>query len=465
MKFKNSESDINFPDLKNCTVAVIGLGYVGLPIAVELAKTKKCNLSGDQIHRKVIGFDIDKNRLLELEESYDRTNEISQSQLKDINFHKLTSEIIPISEANVFIVTVPTPIDNSKKPDLKALKDASSTVGKALKIRSKKSSNLKDKSIPVIIFESTVYPGTTEEICIPIIEKESGLFLNKDKEIYSFAYGYSPERINPGDKDHTLIDIKKITSGNNQLSAEWIKNFYLSFIKAGIFPAKSIMVAEAAKIIENTQRDLNIALVNEFAKIFKLMNIDTLDVIDAASSKWNFIPFKPGLVGGHCIGVDPYYLTYKAESLGFSPEVVLAGRKTNDQMSEWVADQIIFEAKKRNFKEEDPEILILGITFKENCSDIRNTKVVDLIKNLKKLNYKITVIDPQANPEQVINLYSVKILKDIPLDHKFNIIVATVAHKEFIKKEDNFWSKIITNNGFFFDLKGYIPTSLDTLRI
>ena len=274
---------------------------------------------------------------------FDRTGEISKEVLRNIYFSNLTNEISEIVNSDVFLVTVPTPIDDFKKPDLTALKNACITIGKALRIRFQNAVKIQNKKIPVIIFESTVYPGTTEEICIPIIKKELNDSLNIEREKESFVYGYSPERINPGDKEHTLIDIKKVTSGNNNYSANWIKNFYGSIIKAGIHPAQSIKVAEAAKIIENTQRDINIALINELSIIFNLMNIDTLDVIDAASSKWNFIKFKPGLVGGHCIGVDPYYLTYKSELLGYSPEIVLAGRRINDGMANWVAEQIILE--------------------------------------------------------------------------------------------------------------------------
>ena len=345
-------------------------------------------LTGQNLNRKVIGFDIDENRLEELKNNFDRTNEISKDQLSNKNFYKLTSKIEEIISADIFIITVPTPIDKHKNPNLEALKSASILVTKALKIKKEENIDFRNKVIPIVLYESTVYPGTTEEVCIPLIESESGLVCNDSKSAKSFACGYSPERINPGDKEHKIKDIIKVTSGSSEEASIWIDNFYHSIIKVGTHRVKNIKIAEAAKIIENTQRDINIALVNELAIIFKLLKIDTLDVIEAASTKWNFLPFKPGLVGGHCIGVDPYYLTYKAQSLGYLPEVVLSGRRINDGMAKWVVEQLILEMCQKNISIKSANILILGFTFKENCPDTRNTKVVEIFEILKKLQSK-----------------------------------------------------------------------------
>ncbi|MBO6960188.1 MAG: nucleotide sugar dehydrogenase [Prochlorococcus marinus CUG1438] len=454
----------HFPDKNKCTIAVIGLGYVGLPLAIELAKKKDCYITGDFLDRKIIGFDINQDRLEELKKGIDKTNEISNKVLSNIKFHDLTSDIFSLSTADVFIISVPTPINDLKEPDLDPLKKACLTVGKALKIKQRNLNKKEKKVLPIIIFESTVFPGTTEEICIPIIKKQLDLKIGSEENILDFAFGYSPERINPGDKKHTLVDIKKITSGNTLESSNWIKNLYGSIIKAGIYQANSIRVAEAAKIIENTQRDINIALVNEFAIIFKLMGIDTLDVIDAASSKWNFLPFKPGLVGGHCIGVDPYYLTYKAKLLGYCPEIVLAGRKINDNMGKWVTEQVILEIFRRGINIDKAEILILGITFKENCSDIRNTKVIDIIKNFQKYKTNLTVVDPLADCKEFMKTYGIKVSNEVPINIKYNVVICTVAHQEYLKLEKNDWEEIIDHNGFFFDLKGFLPRELDILR-
>ena len=465
MDTKYLEVTENYPNLLNCSVTVIGLGYVGLPLAVEFAKRKKCNVSGKFLSREVIGFDTDLERIEELKKGFDRTGEISKEILRKIYFSNLTNKISEIANSDVFVVTVPTPIDDFKKPDLTALKNACITIGKALKIRFKNAVKTQNKKIPVIIFESTVYPGTTEEICIPIIKKELNDSIKIEQKQESFVYGYSPERINPGDKEHTLIDIKKVTSGNNNYSANWIKNFYGSIIKAGIHPAQSIKVAEAAKIIENTQRDINIALINELSIIFNLMDIDTLDVIDAASSKWNFIKFKPGLVGGHCIGVDPYYLTYKSELLGYSPEIVLAGRRINDGMAKWVVEQIILQMLRKNIKIINSKILILGFTFKEDCPDIRNTKVIDIIKNLMKYQSIIEVVDPIANSKETKKGYNINLIDEIPKKVKYDVILCAVAHKQFkgIKKKE--WSNLLKDNGIIFDLKGIIPRELKPFRL
>ena len=460
---KNKNKNIIYPDLNKCTVAIIGLGYVGLPLAIEFAKKRKCILTGELLERKIIGFDINKERLKELKKGFDKTNEISNNQLNNVIFYNLTSDIKSISIADVFIISVPTPINNLKEPDLSALKSASITVGKALKIK-KNSNKDSNNASPVIIFESTVYPGTTEDICVPIIEEESGVYLNNEKEISHFSFGYSPERINPGDKKHTLVDIKKITSGNNEKTAKWITNFYGSIIKAGIYEAQSIKVAEAAKIIENTQRDINIALVNEFAIIFKLMDIDTLDVINAASSKWNFIPFKPGLVGGHCIGVDPYYLTFKAKALGHNPEVVLAGRKINDEMSKWFAEQIILEISRRNLILTKVKILLLGVTFKENCPDTRNSKVIDMINIFKRNNINLTLVDPTVNCKDIKKEFNLNTLNKIPFEKKFDVVICAVPHKEFKNLKQRDWKRLILKHGFIYDLKGFLPKELKAIR-
>ena len=451
----------NYPDINNCTVAVIGLGYVGLPLAIELSKKQKCYVSGNNLKRKIIGFDINQKRLKELEIGLDRTNEISKKELLEANFYCLTNKITSIAIADVFIITVPTPIDSLKKPDLRLIKIATKSVAKALKFRRK----YKKETIPIVIYESTVYPGTTEEICIPLIEKESHLHCNSSKDLNGFACGYSPERINPGDKKHSIRDIVKVTSGSNPDAAKWINNFYGSIIKAGTFSTKDIKTAEAAKIIENTQRDINIALVNELAIIFKLLNIDTLDVLKAASTKWNFLSFKPGLVGGHCIGVDPYYLTYKAQSIGYSPEILIAGRKLNDAMSTWVANQLILEMSKRNIPLINSNVLILGFTFKENCHDIRNTKVYEIIKILKKHNLNVDIIDPWVDSEETKKVYRIDISNILKTKKKYNAIICTLAHREFLRLKKSEWEEMIYKDGIIFDLKGIVPKSLNPIRI
>ncbi|MDP5119947.1 MAG: nucleotide sugar dehydrogenase, partial [Prochlorococcaceae cyanobacterium MAG_34] len=345
--------------MNDCTVAVIGLGYVGLPLAVELAKPQACLRTGDPLQRRVIGFDINSQRLEELRRGLDRTNETSAEDLQAALLLEFTSDPGHLAEVDVFVVTVPTPIDSAKRPDLTPLEKASATVGRALKQRH-------SASTPLVIYESTVYPGATEEVCVPIIERESGLAFNE-----GFCCGYSPERINPGDKEHKLTTITKVTSGSTTQAAAWVDGFYGSIIVAGTHLAASIKVAEAAKVIENTQRDLNIALVNELAIIFRKLEIDTLDVLEAAGSKWNFLPFRPGLVGGHCIGVDPYYLTHKAEQLGYHPQVVLAGRRINDGMGSWVVEQLVLALARRGMVIAGARVLVLGLSFKENCPDLR----------------------------------------------------------------------------------------------
>ena len=455
----------HLPDINKSTVAIIGLGYVGLPLAVEIAKKQKSNLSGEEIDRKVIGFDINHKRIEELKNGYDRTNEISQSQNFSNIFIDLTNDFKKLILADIFIITVPTPIDNDNKPDLAALKNATITVANTLKLKKEIELDTKKRSIPIVIYESTVYPGTTEEICIPLIEKNSGLTCDSLKNFKSFCCGYSPERINPGDKEHTIKDIIKVTSGSNKEASIWINNFYGSIISAGTYQAQSIKVAEAAKIIENTQRDINIALVNELAIIFKFLKIDTLDVLEAASTKWNFIPFKPGLVGGHCIGVDPYYLTFKSESLGYSPEVVLAGRKINDGMAQWVVDQLILEMCRKDISIKSSNILILGFSFKENCPDIRNTKVFDIVKILDEYNVEVDIVDPWVDKASVREKYNLNISENLIKGKKYSVVITSVAHKQFLSMSSNEWKNLIKENGILYDLKGLIPRELDTLRI
>ena len=354
-------------------IAVIGLGYVGLPLAVEFGKS-----------REVIGFDINESRIAELENGYDRTDEVESDELGTASHLRYTSSIDSIKEASIYIVTVPTPIDQFKKPDLTPLISASKTVGSAL------------SEGDIVIYESTVYPGCTEEDCVPVLEKVSGLKYNVD-----FFCGYSPERINPGDKVHRLPTIKKVTSGSTEEVAEKVDELYRSIITAGTYKASSIKVAEAAKVIENSQRDLNIAFVNELALIFDRMDIDTTEVLEAAGTKWNFLPFRPGLVGGHCIGVDPYYLTYKAESLGHHPQVILSGRRINDNMGMYIANRVIKLMTQNDNPVKGADVLVLGITFKENCPDIRNSRVIDVIHELQSFGTNVDVYDPQADTRKL----------------------------------------------------------------
>lgn len=391
-------------------IAIIGLGYVGLPLA-RLFATKY----------PVVGFDINQARIKELMSGVDHTLEVEadilQSVLKNENSDNIglfcSCNLEDIGDCNYYIITVPTPVDKNNRPDLTPLYKASETVGKVI-----------DKG-DIVIYESTVYPGATEEDCIPVVEKISGLKYNVD-----FFAGYSPERINPGDKEHTVEKIKKVTSGSTPEVGEKVNALYSSVIKAGTHLAPSIKVAEAAKVIENSQRDINIAFVNELKKIFDRMNIDTNAVLQAAGTKWNFLPFKPGLVGGHCIGVDPYYLAQKAQEYGYHPEIILAGRRLNDSMGEYVASEVIKKMIKQGIQIKGSNILVLGITFKENCPDVRNTKVVDVIRELKEYGTNITIYDPWANPEEVEHEYGLSIEKEFP-KRKFDAIVKAVTHREF----------------------------------
>ena len=390
--------------LKSTKIGVIGLGYVGLPLAIEFS-----------YQFPVIGFDINANRILDLNSGVDSTNEVEIANLKKANNIIFTSDADTLKDCNFYIVTVPTPINKNKRPDLGPLINASNLIATVL------------KKGDVVVYESTVYPGATEEDCVPILENISGLSLNKD-----FYVGYSPERINPGDKTHRLTDIKKVTSGSNKRSADFIDQVYKKIILAGTHKAESIKVAEAAKVIENTQRDLNIALINELAMIFNLMEIDTESVLKAAETKWNFLPFRPGLVGGHCIGVDPYYLTHKAESLGYNPEIILAGRRLNDGMASFVSSQLVKLLAKKNIKINSSKILILGLSFKEDCPDIRNTKVTDIIEELHEYNCKVSVYDPWVNKLEAKKEYGINLLDKIE-DNEYDAIIIAVAHKEFKK--------------------------------
>lgn len=383
-------------------IAVIGLGYVGLPLAVEFGK-----------QRETIGFDINLNRITELNSGIDNTLEVAKDELAKAADLTFTADLENIKQCGIYIVTVPTPIDAANRPDLTPLRRASETVASVL------------QKGDVVIYESTVYPGCTEEVCVPILEALSGLKYNLD-----FFCGYSPERINPGDKVNTLTKIKKVTSGSNIETAELVDKLYLSIIEAGTFPATSIKVAEAAKVIENTQRDLNIALVNELSVIFERLNIDTLDVLEAAGSKWNFLPFRPGMVGGHCIGVDPYYLTHKAEMVGYHPQVILAGRRINDNMSRYVAKCLIKKMVQNGIDLSTAKIGVLGVTFKENCPDIRNSKVVDLINELNTWGVEVVISDPWAEPEEVKEEYGFDLVDFDSLQNLDSIVVA-VGHNEF----------------------------------
>ena len=383
-------------------IALIGLGYVGLPLAVEFGKKSK-----------VVGFDINQSRINELKSGTDSTLETTSQELKEATHLSYTTSLADIKDCTIFIVTVPTPIDKHKKPDLTPLEKSSEAVGTIL------------KKGDIVIYESTVYPGATEEICVPILEQKSGLTFNKD-----FYCGYSPERINPGDKEHRVTTIKKVTAGSTLEIATEVDELYQEIITAGTHKASSIKVAEAAKVIENTQRDVNIALINELALIFNKLGIDTESVLEAAGTKWNFLPFRPGLVGGHCIGVDPYYLTHKAIEVGYKPEIILAGRRLNDNMGSYVADQVSKLMTKKRIHIVDANILIMGLTFKENCPDLRNTRVVDLVEEFESFNCKVDVYDPWVDKGEAVYEYNIKPI-DQPEAGKYDAILLAVAHDEF----------------------------------
>ncbi|WP_413391322.1 nucleotide sugar dehydrogenase [Prochlorococcus marinus] len=442
-----------FPNKFNCNVAVIGLGYVGLPLAVELGKTFTCLRTGNTLQRRIIGFDINQARINELKRGIDRTNEISKEQLKESTRLNFTYEFQSISESDVFIITVPTPIDETKRPDLNSVEKACVMVGEALKKRNKQYSCL-------IIFESTFYPGLTEDVCAPLIQKVSGLKYNFD-----FFCGYSPERINPGDQMHKIKNIIKVTSGSTKLSAQWIDEFYGSIIEAGTYKAKSIKVAESAKIIENIQRDLNIALINELSIIFNKLDVDTLDVLEAAKTKWNFLDFKPGLVGGHCIGVDPYYLTYKSELIGYYPQIVLSGRRINDGMSDWIALEIIRRLSLNGVLIKGSDVLVLGFSFKANCPDIRNTKVNDLVMKLESYKMKIDIVDPVIDIREAKNNFNLDVLPKVQENKKYNVVICAVGHKQFELISYSQWENLSSNDGIFVDFNGLIPRDLNPFRL
>lgn len=427
----------NFNPPININVAIIGLGYVGLPLAIEFAK--KYN---------VVGYDIKQTRIDDLNNNYDRTLEVQADSIKSVTNPanrvslKFSSAINDIALCNIYIVSVPTPTDKHNKPDLSLLRAASETVGSVIKIGD------------VVIYESTVYPGATEEFCIPIIEQVSGLKFNCD-----FFAGYSPERINPGDKVHTLTNILKVTSGSTPQVADFIDNLYHSIINAGTHKAPSIKVAEACKVIENTQRDVNIAFVNELAKIFNLLGIDSRAVFEAAATKWNFLNFKPGLVGGHCTGVDPYYLAQRAQEAGYHPEMILAGRRLNDSMGTYVALEVIKLMVKKDIPIKNSNILILGFTFKENCPDVRNTRVIDIVNVLKEFEAGYHIYDPWADPTEVLSQYNIITTNKLnTLPQKFDSIILAVAHKEFLEIDYNSLKK--SKSSIIYDIKGVLDNNI-----
>lgn len=425
--------------MNNRKIAIIGLGYVGLPLA-RLFATKY----------PVVGFDINNARVQELREGHDSTLEVEDDILQSALVQKeelnngnglfCSADLDDIKDCNYYIITVPTPVDKNNRPDLTPLYKSSETIGKVL------------KKGDIVIYESTVYPGVTEDECVPVLEKISGMKFNED-----FFVGYSPERINPGDKEHTVEKILKVTAGSTPEVGKKVDELYAEVITAGTHLAPTIKVAEAAKVIENSQRDINIAFVNELAKIFNMMNIDTQDVLEAAGTKWNFLPFKPGLVGGHCIGVDPYYLAQKAQEIGYHPEIILAGRRMNDSMGQYVASEVVKLMLQNDQKVKGAHILVLGITFKENCPDVRNTKVVDVIKNLKEYGTNVTIYDPLANPEEVKHEYGLKTTRELPKEN-FDAVVLAVAHKEFLELD---LDQLKNGSTVVYDVKGVLGDKCD----
>ena len=416
--------------MKNKKIALIGLGYVGLPLAVEFGKK-----------REVVGFDINKNRIDQLKKGIDPTLELTKEELKSSLHLNFTTNIDHLKDCSIFIVTVPTPIDKHKRPDLTSLEKSSETLGSIL------------KKGDIVIYESTVYPGATEEVCVPILEQKSGLIFNKD-----FHCGYSPERINPGDKKHRLADIKKVTSGSTPEIATEVDELYQEIIIAGTHKTSSIKIAEAAKVIENTQRDLNIALINELALIFNKLDIDTESVLKAAGTKWNFLPFRPGLVGGHCIGVDPYYLTHKANEAGYYPEMILAGRRLNDNMGSYVADQVSKLMTKKHIHISKANILIMGLTFKENCPDHRNSRAVDLVKQFKSFNCNVDVYDPWVNKSQALEEYNIQPINK-PIKGRYDAIIIAVAHDEFKSLTEEKIRTYGKDNHVLYDIKYLLKVS------
>ena len=420
--------EMEIPRIKETKIAVVGLGYVGLPLAVEFSSQGFA----------VTGFDVDATRISQLRAGEDRTGEVEAPQLQSLGALAFTSTVNEISDANVYVITVPTPIDSFKTPDLDPLREASRMVGGAL--------NHGD----VVIYESTVYPGCTEEVCIPILEMHSGLSVNDD-----FGVGYSPERINPGDTSRSLSGITKVTSGSSEEVSDYVDNLYQTIITAGTHRAPSIKVAEAAKVIENTQRDLNIALINELAMLFDKLGISASDVLRAASTKWNFLDFQPGLVGGHCIGVDPYYLTHKAMEVGFNPELVLAGRRTNDNMASWIARRVVKEVTNRGKNPSTSRVLILGLAFKENCPDTRNTKILDLMQELTDFSCQVDVADPLADPIDALKRYGVTLIS-FDQEKNYDVVILAVPHSQYVGLGKDFFKSLLRENGFIFDLKSVL---------
>ena len=422
--------------LENVKLGIIGLGYVGLPLAVEFGKKYP-----------TLGFDINTKRIEELMQGHDFTLEVSTDELADSEFISYSANVEDLKACNVYIVTVPTPIDQHKQPDLTPLVKASAMLAKVL--------NKND----IVIYESTVYPGATEEVCLPEIERNSTLVFNQD-----FFAGYSPERINPGDKEHRVTNILKVTSGSTPEIADFIDSLYKSIITAGTYKASSIQVAEAAKVIENTQRDLNIALINELAVIFNKLNIDTEEVLKAAGTKWNFLPFRPGLVGGHCIGVDPYYLTHKAQAIGYNPEVILAGRRINDSMGEYVVSQLVKTMLKRKLPVNGANVLVMGLTFKENCPDVRNTKIVDIVTELGEFDVNVDVYDPWVNPEEAKHEYDIDLIS-APKQAHYDAVIFAVAHHQFKALSADEIKAMMKEEHVIYDLKYMLDKELADIRL
>jgi UDP-N-acetyl-D-galactosamine dehydrogenase len=427
---------MKLPELADIRIGIIGLGYVGMPLAVYLSR-----------HFSVLGFDIDVTRVDELSRGIDRTHEVTKEELAGAERITYSADVESLRPSNFYIVTVPTPVDQAKRPDLSALIAASRTVGKVL------------SSGDVVVYESTVYPGATEEVCVPELEKVSGLVFNRD-----FFAGYSPERINPGDLNHRLPDIVKVTSGSTPEVAHLINAVYAKVITAGTYRASSIRVAEAAKVIENIQRDVNIALINELAMLFKSLGLETREVLEAAGTKWNFQPFRPGLVGGHCIGVDPYYLTYKAESIGFHPQMILAGRRINDGMAAYVANDVIKTMLKRKQSIDRARVLVMGFTFKENVPDTRNTKVVDLVRALRDFVSEVVTYDPMADRELAKHEYGIDIVTELP-QGPFDTVILAVKHEPIAKLGENGIKALLAPGGLIYDLKGILPPGVSDARI
>lgn len=422
--------------VKNTSIAIVGLGYVGLPLAVEFGK-----------QYPTVGFDINQKRIQELQAGQDITLEMSSDELADAVQLRYSTAVADIAQCNVYIVTVPTPIDEYKQPDLTPLIKASELIGKVLKAND------------VVVYESTVYPGATEEVCVPLLEKHSGLTFNKD-----FYVGYSPERINPGDKAHRVTNILKVTSGSTADTADYVDALYKSIITAGTYKASSIKVAEAAKVIENTQRDVNIALINELAILFNRLGIDTEEVLLAAGTKWNFLPFRPGLVGGHCIGVDPYYLTHKAQAVGYNPEVILSGRRINDGMGKYVVAQLIKSLLKKRIHIQEADVLIMGFTFKENCPDLRNTRVIDIVKELQDYNVNTHVYDPWVSSAEAEHEYGIGLIPQPELE-KYDAIILAVSHDQFKQMSIEQIRQYGKANSVIYDLKYLFPATQTDIRL